>query len=160
MIKKHPFILFVFSLILFSCHSKARENELQGMWKLVEMSITEDTGKREFLGGMDGYLLYDDRHFGALHLFPEGYDKYDSIFQNFNGEINQKEAQHVAMNYNYMAKYWTNQDTVFHLKLSHSNPTEWGDTSKRIYYFSGDTLILRPVESKNSKLVLKWLKKN
>lgn len=152
--------VLLFSLTACTNNSYDNHNNLIGLWKLLEMNIVSDSGTKAFRGGMEGYLLYSKGNHGALHLYPKNYKNFDSTFLNFNISPTERQAKHMAMNYNYMSKYWTIKDTVFHLKLSHSNPTEWGDTSKRIFYFSGDTLILKPIEKKNKNLVLKWLKKN
>lgn len=149
-------VLALASLVLSSCLKKNGKG-LEGMWKLSEMNILEKDSIRAFLGGMDGYLLYG-KNYGALHLFPKGYWAYDSSFINFNPFPTPVEAQKLAMNYNYTAQYWINGDTVFHLKMSHSNPTEFGDTSLRIIKIVNDTLWMKPVEMKNNQLRLKWIR--
>lgn len=138
-------VLTLASFVLSSC-IKQNSKGLEGMWKLSEMNVLDKDSICPFLGGMDGYLLYG-KSYGALHLFPKEYWVYDSSFANFNPFPTPIEAQ-----------YWINGDTIFHLKMSHSNPTEFGDTSLRIIKMVNDTLWMKPVEMKNNRLRLKWIR--
>jgi hypothetical protein len=109
---------------------------------------------------MQGYLLYDDKENMALHLMTKDYQKFDLVFPNFTADIPEKALKHLTNSYVYFAKYSVDSENsiVEHKRISHTNPNEWGKVVQRRFSFSGDTLILAPVEESNSSLRLKWLR--
>jgi len=114
----------------------------------------------EWRDGMQGYLLYDKDMHMALHLTTKGYEKADLDFPNFSDTISIVALKHLSNSYTYFAKYSIDQKEkiVEHNRISHSNPKEWNLTVHRKFSFKGDTLILKPVEEKNSTLRLKWIR--
>ncbi len=152
---------FLLLFAISSCTSK-NKSTIHGLWSLHIMEVRDtNTGQwDEWRQGMDGYLLYDNQDNVALHLTPKHYADTLVKYRNFTDTMSLQKMQHISMNYNYMGKYNLDKKNkiVSHLRLSHSNPNDWGVTVERRYYFSGDTLIITPVEKKNASLRLKWLK--
>jgi hypothetical protein len=151
-------LAFAFS----SKNEKPVSPSITGLWKLESMKVRDAATNTwsHYHGGMDGYLLYDGNGHVALHLYEKGYENAGIEFSNFNDTIPLEALKHITKSYYYMGNYSvTEKDSIVsHFKLSHSNPSEFGLTAERRFYFSGDTLIMQPVERKNSKLKLKWLK--
>lgn len=152
--------IFVFA---FGCQkNETPSSEITGLWKLESMKVRDTVTNTwsHYKGGMDGYLLYDGNGHVSLHLYEKGYEKAGIEFPNFNDSIPLEALKHITKSYYYMGNYSVSEkdSLVSHYKLSHSNPSEFGLTAERRFYFSGDTLVMQPVEEKNSKLKLKWLK--
>lgn len=152
--------IFVFA---FACQkNESPRSEITGLWKLESMKVrdTVTNSWSHYKGGMDGYLLYDGNGHVSLHLYEKGYEKARIEFPNFNDSIPLEALKHITKSYYYMGNYSVSEkdSIISHYKLSHSNPSEFGLTAERRFYFSGDTLVMQPVEEKNSKLKLKWLK--
>lgn len=163
-------ITFISSLLLLSaliigCENKTIEvdkPELTGLWQLHSMKVRDTATNTwaHYKGGMDGYLLYDGEENVALHLYEEGYEDLPPKFSNFTDTIDLESLQYITKSYYYMGKYKVSEtdSIVSHYKLSHSNPSEFGLTAERRFWFNGDTLVMQPVERKNSRLKLKWFK--
>ena len=156
------FILGVLALA-FSCgQNKSTTPAITGLWKLESMKVRDTATNTwsDYREGMDGYLLYDGNGHVALHLYEKGYEKAGLEFPNFNDSIPLEALKHITKSYYYMGNYKVSEvdSIVSHYKLSHSNPSEFGLTAERRFYLSGDTLVMQPVERKNSRLKLKWLK--
>lgn len=150
--------------LLVGCNQKKMETEvnpLAGLWTLHVMEQQDSvTGQwNEWRNGMQGYLLYDDADNMALHLTTKGYQDTDLRFPNFIDTIPIEALRHLTGSYVYIAKYTVDEDkgVVQHARISHSNPRDWNAVVQRRFTFSGDTLILRPVEESNSGLRLKWI---
>jgi hypothetical protein len=165
MLNKNLCSLLVMLTLLFGCQKKSslpKEPTLASLWKLEGMKVRDTVSNTwsDYKGGMDGYLLYDEKGHVALHLYEKGYEKAGIEFPNFNDSIPLEALKHITKSYYYMGNYKVSEkdSIVSHYKLSHSNPSEFGLTAERRFYFSGDTLVMQPVERKNSKLKLKWLK--
>ncbi|MCG2430982.1 lipocalin-like domain-containing protein [Aequorivita xiaoshiensis] len=146
-----------------SCQNERYNNpSITGLWKLEGMKVRDTTTNTwsPYRGGMDGYLLYGNNNHVALHLYDNGYENVDIEFPNFTDSISLEALKHITKSYYYMGNYKVSEadSIVSHYKLSHSNPSEFGLTAQRRFYFVGDTLIMQPVERKNSRLKLKWLK--
>src|SRR5690606_17592629 len=147
----------------FACqNNKPQNSEITGLWKLESMKVRDTISNTwsEYRGGMDGYLLYDGNAHVSLHLYEKGYEKAGMEFPNFTDSIPLEALKHITKSYYYMGNYSVSREDsiVSHFKLSHSNPSEFGLTAERRFYFSDDTLIMQPVERKNANLKLKWLK--
>lgn len=138
------------------------QNEpIEGLWKLHVMEVKDSLDNwQEWRGGMKGFLLYDGDGHMALHLMPKNYEKTTLAFPNFTDTISLEALKYITNNYNYFGTYTIDYDSsiVSHYKISHSNPSEWYTTARRRFSFSGDTLIVKPVEEKNARLRLKLLK--
>lgn len=157
------FLIVSTFLFVYACQNKETEtSKIEGLWKLESMKVrdTVDNTWSDYKGGMDGYLLYDGNGHVSLHLYENGYENAEIEFPNFNDSIPLKALKHITKSYYYMGNYTVSQEDsiVSHFKLSHSNPSEFGLTAERRFYFNGDTLIMQPVERKNANLKLKWLK--
>ncbi len=148
-----------------NCEDKKPENsKLIGLWTLESMKVKDSATNnwKDYRGVMKGFLLYDAKGHVALHLFDKDYQNFSSPFPNFTDTISVEALKHLTKSYYYMGNYSVSEkdSLVTHTKLSHSNPSEFGGTSERRFYFNGDTLILEPVEKKNANLRLKWLREN
>ncbi len=158
------FLPFIFTFfVLLGCEKKIPQKPtLSGLWKLESMKVRDTVSNTwsHYKGGMDGYLLYDGNGHVSLHLYEKGYEKSGIEFPNFNDSIPLEALKHITKSYYYMGNYTVSEkdSVVSHYKLSHSNPSEFGLTAERRFYFIGDTLVMEPVEKKNLNLKPKWLK--
>jgi len=156
--------LLAFVFLLSCAENKSHNvNPFEGLWKLHVMEQKDSLGGwQEWRDGMNGYILYDATDNMSVHLTVEGYEENGLEFPNFDPEISLEALKHLTGSYVYFAKYEVDPEaeTVQHARISHSNPGDWNVVVKRRYTFSGDTLILQPVESQNADLRLKWIKTN
>ena len=154
--KNIKYVLFFLALNLIAC---AKSKSIEGLWQLASMEIKD--GKTNawtnWKDGTQGYLLYDANNHVSLHLTTGNYDNFLPNFPNFTDTIPLLALKHLTNNYNYTGTYKIKNGVIMHKKLSHSNPSEWGDTAFRKFWFKGDTLIMTPVEEKNARLRLKWV---
>lgn len=158
--------LFLVSLSIFTgCNQKTSIEEssrFHGLWSLHIMEqINPETGEwSEWRNGMQGYILYDNRNHMSVHLTTKGYEDTELRFPNFVDTISIDALKHLTGSYVYFALYKVNEveSVVEHARLSHSNPDMWNEIVKRRYVFSGDTLILQPVEEETAGLRLKWVR--
>lgn len=160
-------VIIVIAAVLFGCKdtdpSNAKE-KLTGLWSLHIMEQqNHETGEwSEWRSGTQGYLLYDGIDGMALHLTIDNYHDFDLVFPNFNDSIPLGALKHLTNSYVYFARYTVDEEKgiVEHARISHSNPADWNKIVRRKYSFSGDTLLLEPVEQGLSNLRLKWLRLN
>jgi len=160
--KKTILPLFILSFI-FACEQKQNTPALPilGLWKLHVMEVKNDAGQwNEWRQGMGGYLLYEETGYMSLHLMPKSYPDTDLEFKNFTDTMQLDQLKYISQNYNYTGSYTVDLDSsiVSHTKLSHSNPNEWGEISRRKFSFINDTLFVVPTEEENARLRLKFLK--
>ncbi len=163
-IKEILLILSITALII-GCNHKNRDtdiNRFSGLWSLYVMEQQDSvTGEwKEWRNGMQGYILYDEKDNMALHLTTKGYENTDLRFPNFVDSISTDALKHLTNSYVYFAKYTIDekQNIVEHARISHSNPEMWNEVVRRRFTFSGDTLILQPIEKKTAGLRLKWIR--
>lgn len=151
----------LFGCIQISKHKK-EDNKFAGLWELyiIEQQDPETKQWQQWRNGMQGYILYDDENHMSVHLTTTGYQDTELRFPNFVDTIPDEALKHLTNSYVYFAKYTVDEDqrTVEHARISHSNPGEWNAVVKRRFTFSGDTLMLEPLEEENSALRLKWIK--
>jgi hypothetical protein len=151
-------------LCLFACSEDPQEvnqNPFEGLWTLHIMEQKDSLGNwQEWRDGMNGYILYDAVDNMSVHLTVEGYEHSELEFPNFDKEIPIEALKHLTGSYVYFAKYSvdTEKGTVQHARFSHSNPRDWDVVVQRRFTFTGDTLILQPVENENANLRLKWVR--
>ncbi|MDY7393855.1 lipocalin-like domain-containing protein [Aureibaculum sp. 2210JD6-5] len=160
-------IIVIMTVLFVGCNQKNEEiesNPFSGLWSLHIMEQQDSiTGVwNKWRNGMQGYILYDANDNMALHLTTKGYEKTELRFPNFNDTIPNEALKHLTNSYVYFAKYTIDEKEgiVEHARISHSNPGDWNKVVKRRFTFSGDTLILQPVEKSNSGLRLKWIKES
>ena len=157
--------IIVLFIMILGCDSKTvtEENSFEGLWSLHIMESKDSlTGNwSEWRQGMQGYILYDATENMAVHLTWKGYQDTDIRFPNFVDTISMEALKYLTGSYTYFAKYtvFEDENVVQHHRISHSNPGDWGVTVRRRYTFSGDTLILAPLEEQNSGLRLKWIRR-
>ncbi len=156
---------FALAAVIISCTEKKENpqpNRFAGLWSLHIMEERDSlTGQwSEWRNGMQGYILYDDKDNMAVHLTTKGYENTPLRFPNFTDTIPDAALRHLTGSYVYFAKYSVDaaRQVVEHARISHSNPGMWNEVVERRYTFSGDTLILEPVESQNARLRLKWVR--
>lgn len=160
-------LILIIAGLGFGCSQKIEQeesNQFAGLWSLYVMEqLNAETGEwSEWRNGMQGYILYDDKNNMSVHLTTKGYQNTDVRFPNFTDSIPDDALKHLTNSYVYFAKYHVDkeQQVVEHARISHSNPAMWNEVVKRRFTFSGDTLILQPLEKDNSGLRLKWIKES
>jgi hypothetical protein len=151
---------FAIYMIVFKKESKSDHQKIKGLWTLNSMAINNNSKWQEWNGGMAGYLLYDGDGNGALHLYTKDFKNFKPEFESFTSTIGDSALKHLTNSYNYMAQYSldTAKKVIYHTRISHNNPKEFGKTVIRKYSFKVDTLILVPAEEENSSLRLKWVR--
>lgn len=165
-INKILILLFIASLS-FGCEQETEQketNKFSGLWSLYILEeLNSETGVwSEWRDGMQGYILYDDKNNMSVHLTTNGYEDTDLRFPIFTDTISIEALKHLTNSYTYFAKYKVDekQNIVEHARISHSNPGLWNEIVRRRFTFSGDTLILQPLEEKDAGLRLKWIKES
>lgn len=160
-------ILFLIASISSGCNQETEQkepNKFSGLWSLYIMEeLNFETGEwSEWRDGMQGYILYDDRNNMTVHLTTTGYEDTNLRFPTFTDTISIEALKHLTNSYVYFAKYTIDekQQVVEHARISHSNPGLWNEIVKRRFTFSGDTLILQPLEEKEAGLRLKWIRES
>ncbi|MCI4670619.1 MAG: lipocalin-like domain-containing protein [Bacteroidia bacterium] len=159
------------SIFLTQCNPKPQSAQsthpLIGLWKLEVMEVFDaESGswkewKKEIRGfgeGIKGYILYAESGHMALHLVPKNYESTELEFPYNRDSSSFETLKHLAASYVYISDYEIDpvQQTVRHATISHSEPNDWGEIVNRRYSFTGDTLLLEPVEQDLGKLRLKW----
>lgn len=164
---KQILLILVIAGLITACNQKNAKpdnNRFGGLWSLHIMEQQDSiTGAwNEWRNGMQGYIHYDDNDNMSIHLTTKGYQNTDLRFPNFIDSIPNEALKHLTNSYVYFAKYTVDekQSIVEHARISHSNPGLWNEVVKRRFTFSGDTLILQPVEKSISSLRLKWVKES
>ncbi len=156
-----------FSILVILCFLSCKQEKINpispilGLWDLYTMEVKNNDGIwAEWRQGMDGYLLYEASGYMSLHLMPKSYPDTELKFKNFTDTMQLEQLKYISQNYNYTGSYTIDLDSsiVSHTKLSHSNPNEWGEISRRKFSFIGDTLLVVPTEEENARLRLKFLK--
>lgn len=160
---KQILLAFITLSSCFACKPIPKEPKLPilGLWKLHVMEVKNDKDVwSEWRQGIGGYLLYEESGFMSLHLVPKSYPDTDLNFKNFTDTMKIDQLKYISQNYNYTGSYTVDLDSsiVSHTKLSHSNPNEWGEISRRKFSFVDDTLFVVPTEEENASLRLKFLK--
>ena len=160
-------VLLLIASLSFGCDqvTEPKEpNKFSGLWSLYIMEeLNSETGVwSEWRDGMQGYILYDDKNNMSVHLTTLGYEDTDLRFPIFTDTISDEALKHLTNSYVYFAKYTIDekQNVVEHARISHSNPGLWNEIVRRRFTFSGDTLILQPLEEKDAGLRLKWIKES
>ena len=160
-------LLLTLVVVISSCTPNDKEtsvdqNPFAGLWSLqvMEQFNPETNEWAEWRNGMQGYILYDNTENMSVHLTVRGYENTELVFPNFTDTISIEALKYLTNSYVYFAKYAVDQEQniVQHSRISNSNPGEWNAIVRRRYIFSGDTLILQPLEAETSGLRLKWIK--
>ncbi|NVK05714.1 MAG: lipocalin-like domain-containing protein [Flavobacteriia bacterium] len=164
-------VTVLLTLALLGCSQpEAPSNNLHGLWELVAMEVADTLGSlAPYRGGMQGYLLYSAEGHVALHLSDDGFQDSKEEFRNFTDTLSIDKLKYLTKSYHYVGNFsieeWNEMDGVVkgkvqHMKLAHSNPNEWNDSSVRLFELKGDTLRMRPEEAANSSLRLVWYRHN
>jgi hypothetical protein len=138
-------------------------DSLRGTWRKESFKIKDSIGnwsEFEWHKGGDLYLIYDGLGGAALHSTPADYQLFfsKSNFNNSNtNRTNIDSLKYLAENYTYFARCEIYNDTIFHKKITHTNPNEIGEIVKRKYRLINDTLYLTPLNFK-SEVILKLIR--
>jgi hypothetical protein len=167
--KANKFIIFIIlTMLAGSCITKKganMEDKFRGMWKLDKFEAYDSVSRKWADDitriGYSGYILYDGLGHMSVHLMPKAYNDFDS--DKNTDSLSLEELQHLTKiyksNYVYFANYKIENGTVFHSKLSATNPKDRGSIAIRDFEFKGDTLILKPKEKINGlRLRLEWIR--
>lgn len=138
------------------------KEKFEGLWRLIVAEHQDpETGSWEaWNGGLQGFLLYDNKDNVAVHMTPRGYQTTEIQFHLQPDNMTLEELKHRAQSYVYFAKYKINEQEkiVEHIRISHSSPLEWNLPVKRKYEFNDDTLTLTTLDNHGPKLRLKWIR--
>ncbi len=156
--------LIISSLFFIKCSNNAQSDKnkmLAGMYKMYSIQTLDSTGAWKQSGvanGGESYILYDGLGHMAVQITPKDYkdfkwlDEEDAlnpkIFQEKIDSMSEPELKQAvvnfASNYVYVANYTIDQSTnmITHQRLIGTIPSIWGTEVKRLFSFSGDTLIL------------------
>lgn len=162
------FLLLIFTFVNFELKLSTAEinksnnqktwDSLRGTWAKESFKIKDSLGNWtdfEWHKGGELYIIYDGLGGAALHSTPKFYKDY---FDDKNPNKNSKDSlKYLAESYIYFARCEINNDTIFHKKISHTNPNEIGEIVKRKYKIIKDTLYLTPLNF-NSEAILKLVR--
>lgn len=111
--------------------------------------------------GWSGYILYDGKGHMGVHLVPAGYKDFNTgknVDSLSHDELKQL-MEFYRSNFVYFSNYEIKDTSIFHHRLSATEPQNWGKTLVRDFHFNNDTLILTAHENIGaSKLRLRWIK--
>jgi hypothetical protein len=169
--------VLLFILLLSACTERKPNDinsQLAGMYKLFIIENQDSSGawhEQEWAKGGDGYIVYDGRGHMAVQITPKSYQDFKWLSEE--GSINNDSVnRHIdslsvdelktavkefSSSYVYFGTYEIQDtaDVVVHHRISSSIPVIWSTTVRRAFTFSGDTLILKPL---NANRRLKWIK--
>jgi len=103
--------------------------------------------------GCTGYITYDGQGHMGVQITPKGYKDYNTN-KNLDSLTNTELKELIKLyqsNWVYFASYKITGNTIEHLRLSATEPKNWGTTLTRDFDFKGDTLILTAYEIVNGK---------
>ena len=161
------FLILIITFVNFDINLNSTENKtnnqqtwdsLRGTWRKESFKIKDSIGnwsEFEWHKGGDLYLIYDGLGGAALHSTPADYQLFFSK-SNLN-RSNIDSLRYLAENYTYFARCEIYNDTIFHKKITHTNPNEIGEIVKRKYRLIKDTLYLTPLNFK-SEAILKLIR--
>jgi len=158
-------------LILFtdlSCaHKQTIDDKLNGMYKLDKFE-SYDSVSRKWIADKwrgkdaDGYIQYDGKGHMSVHLYPRDYKDFDTNknIDSIDHESLKKLTKFYQSNFVYFADYKIiNDSTIEHIRISATEPKNWGTKLTRTFEFINDTLILTAHEKlENKKMRLRWIK--
>jgi len=164
------FLFLSLAIAVISCNSpqlKSPQDPFRGLWKLYIIESQDSTGSwKEYAWqkGGDSYILYDGLGHMAVQITPKDYKNKEVKFpktplDSLTIEELRADLKTYSSNYVYTANCVILEDEqiIEHHRLSHTYPYDWGVVVQRRFEFSGDTLILMPVEPQNP-LRLKWIR--
>jgi hypothetical protein len=161
-------ILGLITLVtIYGCNTKTpqEDSKFHGMWRLDKFesldSLTNTWSAYPPLVGAGGYILYDGQGHMGVHLFPEGYEDFDTNknIDSLNHDDLKELAKFYKSNFVYFADYNLNGKIIDHNRLTATEPGNWGTTLTRDFDFKGDTLILTAHENIGGQILrLRWIK--
>ena len=165
------------AIYLTACSNPPKTNKnklLAGMYKLYKIESQDSAGiwkESGWYNGGESYIVYDGLGHMAVQITPKGYKDFKWIEEE--QAINEKMVKEktdsmslpelkaavaeFASNYVYVANY-TVDDTaniVTHKRITGTIPKVWSTEVKRRFSFSGDTIILKPLDA-NRRLL--WIR--
>ena len=161
------FVLLIL-LTIFSCTTRQTINDkFNGTYKLDKFeSFDSISGKwtaDKWRGkDADGFIQYDGKGHMSVHLYPRGYKDFDTnkSIDSLDLESLKELARFYQSNFVYFADYKIIDDsTIEHIRISATEPKNFGTKLTRSYEFRKDTLILTAHEKlENKKMRLRWIK--
>lgn len=153
----------LFAIISFcalsSCTQKTQspDTKFSGSWKLEKIESIADTNDKwnydSVFTGWTGYITYDGQGHMGVQITPKGYKDFN--VSRSTDSLSNKELKELVKlyqsNWVYFASYKITGNTIEHLRLSATEPKNWGTTLTRDFEFRGDTLILTAHEIVNGK---------
>lgn len=133
-----------------SCTQKGEtvNTKFLGTWKLEKVeTLNNATDKWEYdstFTGWTGYITYDGSGHMGVQITSKGYKNFNAN-KNLDS-LNIKELKDLVKlyqsNWVYFASYKITGNTIEHLRLSATEPKNWGTTLTRDFDFRENTLIL------------------
>lgn len=164
----HSIKIALFILCSFVACSKnmlPTDSNFIGTWKLDKIETLDNaSGKWNYdstFADWTGYITYDGQGHMGVQITPKGYKDFD-VNTNLDSLSNTELKDVIKFyqsNWVYFASYKITGNTIEHLRLSATDPKDWGTTLTRDFEFRGDALILTAheiVNGKKSRLV--WSK--
>ena len=163
-------LLFITLLaILIACDSKDEISDIDkftGRWSLHIVEIRYDSAsawvpRQDHYKNRQGFIIYDGKGGMGVHHVTENYETYEFEGSGGRDSFTVNDLRHLADNFVYFGKYRVNDTLgiIEHHIESANYQDMWGTIAKRKYVFSGDTLILNPVNANGyPKNRLKWIR--
>lgn len=155
-------------LTIFSCTSKQTiDDKFNGTYRFDKFeSFDSISGKwvtDNWRGEYDdGFIQYDGKGHMSVHLYPRDYKDFDTDknIDSLDHESLKELTRFYQSNFVYFAEYKIiNDSTIEHIRISATEPKNWGTILTRSYEFRKDTLILTAHEKlDNKKMRLRWIK--
>lgn len=170
------YLLLFSAIYLISCSrpTKNKNGLLAGMYKLYKIESQDSTGiwrESGWANGGESYIVYDGLGHMAVQITPKGYKDFKWLDEE--QAINEKMVKEkidsmsltelksvvteFASNYVYVGNYMVDDtaNIVTHKRIIGTIPAVWGTEVKRKFSFSGDTIVLKPVDA-NRRLI--WIR--
>ena len=141
------FALFIlFSFVACSKNMLPPDSNFVGTWKLDKIeTLDHESGKWNYdsaFADWTGYITYDGQGHMGVQITPKGYKDFDAntnLDSLTNTEL-KAVIKFYQSNWVYFASYKITGNTIEHLRLSATDPKDWGTTLTRDFEFNGDTL--------------------
>lgn len=168
MTKQLSVIGIVSLLTIFSCTTQQTiDDTFNGTYRLENGEVLDSlSGKwtaTKWRGTFtDGFIQYDGKGHMSVHLYPRGYQEFDTHrnIDSVDRDSLEELARFYQKNFVYFARYKIlNDSTIEHHRVSATEPGDFGTVLTRHFEFRKDTLLLTSIEKIESRKVrLRWVK--
>lgn len=143
-------ILFCF----LSCQAD-QSDQFQGSYAFIAFHQKKENAYQPhpWMQNGTGRLTYDGRGGMSLHMQPPHYQDTSLTKELFDQQYNIQ----THSNYVYTGTYTFTKDSLFHHKITHSNPKYAKGSSPKAYKIKGDTLLLYSTIAQKEYRIT-WLK--